>query len=312
MNIKKFNKEEDYQRIIEFLRSNYGENKSMVSWLPARFDDLIFRVDTLYRDERGLPASQDYIYIFEDGNEIVGLIIPDGDCFNSCIKNGYERIFSKMLEVGEKELKPLFHPNEDGTIDFIVTSHDSLTYQAEELKRRGYSRNEAGDYDNVQHPLETNYQIELPEGYHQVYGDNLDDNRKAKACHYGFKPADDDGILTGSFREGALAYQGRKQSQFYPDSFESLIVTEDGDICTYCFCYVDKSTNTAFIEPVCTREKYRKRGFAKQMLYGVINRLKEMKIENAYINSFDWRRKVYNSAGFETEDSIGFWQKTIR
>ena len=48
------------------------------------------------------------------------------------------------------------------------------------------------------------------------------------------------------------------------------------------------------------------------MLYGVINRLKEMGIENAYINSYDWRKKVYNSAGFETEDSIGFWHKKIR
>ena len=95
MNIKKFNKKEDYQRIIEFLRRNYAENKSMVSWLPARFDDLIFRVDTLYRDERGLPASQDYIYIFEDDNEIIGLIIPDGDCFNSCIKMAMRGYFQK-------------------------------------------------------------------------------------------------------------------------------------------------------------------------------------------------------------------------
>lgn len=113
-------------------------------------------------------------------------------------------------------------------------------------------------------------------------------------------------------KEGTLAYQGRKNSQFYNDSFESLIVTTEGDICSYCFCYVDKEMSTAFIEPVSTREKYRHKGFAKQMLYGVINRLKEMNIENAYINSFDWRKKVYNSAGFETEDSLGFWYKKIK
>jgi len=102
---------------------------------------------------------------------------------------------------------------------------------------------------------------------------------KAKACHYGFHPIDDDGILTGDFREGKLAYEERKKSRYYNDSFESLIVTDEGDICTYCFCYVDKNTSTAFIEPVCTREKYRKKGFSRQMLYGVINRLKEMNIE---------------------------------
>ena len=312
MKIKKFNKEEDYKRVINFLTDQYKENKNMVCWLPKRFDDLIFRIDTLYHDERGGEKSSDYIYIYEDNESIVGVILPDGDSFNSCIKKDYENVFSEMLDLSEKELLTLFERDEDGNIDFLVVSHDSLKYQAEELKKRGYIRDEAGDFDNVQHPLEKDYKIELPNGYKQVYGENLDDNMKAKACHYGFHPADDDGILTGNFREGALAYQGRKKSRYFNDSFESLIVTDDGDICTYCFCYVDKDTSTAFIEPVCTREKYRKQGLAKQMLYGVIIRLKEIGIENAYINSYDWRVKVYNSAGFETEDTIGFWHKKIR
>ena len=39
------------------------------------------------------------------------------------------------------------------------------------------------------------------------------------------------------------------------------------------------------------------------------NKLKDMGIKNAYINSYDWRVKVYNSTGFKTEDTIGFWYK---
>ncbi len=312
MVIKKFNKE-DYNKVIQFLRDNYKENKSMLSWLPQRFDDLIFRIDVLYHNERGKEKNADYTYLFiDDLDNIVGMIVPDGDSMNTCIKNGYEYIFSSMLDVGEKELFPLFEQSDDGIIDFLVVSHDSLKYQEEELKKRGYIKDVAGDYDNVQHPLETDYKIDLPEGYKQVYGEGIDDIKKIKACHYGFQPEDDDGVLTGNVKEGTLAYQGRKNSQFYNDSFESLIVTTEGDICSYCFCYVDKEMSTAFIEPVSTREKYRHKGFAKQMLYGVINRLKEMNIENAYINSFDWRKKVYNSAGFETEDSLGFWYKKIK
>lgn len=312
MIIKRFDKDKDYNRVIEFLREQYNKNHNMACWLPQRFDDLIYRIDVLYHDERGLEKSSKYTFIFEDDNKIVGIIVPDGDSFNSCIREGYENIFSKMVELSEQELQPLFKVEDDGTIDFLVISHDSLKYQSEELLSRGYVKDEAEDYDNVQHPLEKNYTIELPEGFKQVYGEGLDDNMKAKACHYGFHSADDDGNLNGTFREGALAYQGRKNSQFYKDSFESLIVTDEGDICTYCFCYVDKETSTAFIEPVCTREKYRMKGLAKQMLHGVIIRLKEMNIESCYINSYDWRKKVYNSAGFETEDSIGFWHKKIK
>ena len=311
MQVRKFCKESDYEKVHHFLMDCYQENKNITCWLPERFDDLVFRIDTLYRDERGMLASQDYIYIFEEENVIIGVIIPDGDSFNSCIKRGYEQIFGAMLDLAEKELLPLFQPDENGMIDFLVISHDSLSYQSEELLKRGYVKDKAEDYDNVQKPLETNYQLILPDGYRQVYGELLDENRKAKACHYGFHSEDDDGILEGDFREGIKSYHARKQSKFYHDSFESLIVTEDGDICTYSFCYVNKESGTAFIEPVCTREKYRGIGLCRQMLYGIINRLKEMKIESVYINSYDWRKKVYNSAGFQTVDSIGFWHRKI-
>ena len=311
MTVKKFEKIEDYERISSFLTDCYRDNKNMVCWLPERFDDLLFRLDTLYRDERGGKASGDYIYIFEKGREIVGVIIPDGDSFNSCIKSGHEHIFGEMLDLAEKELQPLFERDENGEIDFLVISHDSLEYQTTELLKRGYLKDKAEDYDNVQHPMETQYDISLPCGFKQVYGYGLDENCKAKACHYGFHPEDDDGVLTGEFKEGLLSYHARKQSRFYKDSFESLVITNDNDICSYCFCYVNKEISTAFIEPVCTREKYRGMGLCRQMLYGVINRLKAINVENAYINSYDWRKTVYNRCGFETEDSIGFWHKKM-
>jgi len=312
MRVKKFKFEEDYQRVSKFLTEQYKINKNMVCWLPQRFDDLIFRIDTLYHDERGGEKSQDYIYIFEDNDEIVGIILPDGDSFNSSIKNGYESIFSQMLDLSEGELLPLFESDELGEVNFLVVSHDSLKYQADELKRRGYVRDEAGDYDNVAKPMETNYVIKLPEGFKQVYGEGYPDIVKMRACHYGFHPEDDDNDLYKSYGEGKKSYQTRKLSKYYPDSFESLIVTDDGDVCAYSFCYVDKETKTAFVEPVSTREKYRGKGLCKAMMYGIINKCKEMGIERAYVNSYDWRKKVYNSSGFDTEDSIGFWHKKIR
>jgi len=311
MTINIYNHQEDYQRIIDFLTDQYKVNKNMVCWLPARFDDLVFRIDTLYHDERGGKKSADYIYIFADNDEIIGIILPDGDSFNSCLKTGYESIFSQMLNLAEKELRPLFTEDKDGKITFLVVSHDSLEYQAKELQSRGYTRDEAGDYDNVQHPKETNYEIELPVGYKLVYGENIPEIVKIRTCHYGFHPEDDNGNLYEAYVEGGPSYQARKKSQFYQDSFETLIMTDEGDYCCYCFCYVDKKTNTAFIEPLSTREKYRMKGLAKQMLHRVIIKLKAKGIKNAYINSFDWRVKVYNSAGFITEDTIGFWHKKL-
>ena len=113
MTIKKYNNKEDYMRIIEFLKEQYEINKSMECWLPARFDDLVYRIDTLYHDDRGGLRSSDYIYIFEEDSKIVGVIFPDGASFNSAIRKGYESIFSTMIDIGEKELLPLFKKDEN-------------------------------------------------------------------------------------------------------------------------------------------------------------------------------------------------------
>ena len=302
--IKKFDFKRDYKRCIQFLTDCYQENKNMSCWLPHRFDDLIFRLDN-----QSEKKSVNFIHLCEANGKIIALILPDGDSFNSSIKRGYEYIYCEMVDFAEKNLIPLFDKDEDGTINFLVISHDSMTYQAKELTKRGYTKEKEEDYDNVQHPLENEYKITLPKGFKQTYGENLDETMKSEACHYGFHPADDDDILTHYVGKDIPSYQGRKKSKYFKDSFESLIVTNGGDICCYCFCYVDKKTRTGFIEPVSTREKYRNRGFCRQMLNGVMIRLKEMGIENCYINSYDWRRNVYTHCGFKTEDSIGYWRK---
>ena len=131
--IKQFNFKRDYERCIQFLTDCYQENKNMSCWLPQRFDDFVFRIGNMERHKKSI----EFIYLFEEGDKIVGLIAPDGETFNSCIKNGYEHIFGKMVDFAEKELIPLHKKNEDGTYDFYVISHDSMTYQAKELESVG-------------------------------------------------------------------------------------------------------------------------------------------------------------------------------
>lgn len=310
MEIKKYN-EKEFERVKKFLTECYLENNNMTCWLPARFEDLIYRIDTLYAIERGKQANCDYIYIWEDNKKIVGTVFPDGDSCNTCIKQGYEYIFPKMIDVAEEKLISLFNKKENGKVDFLVISHDSLEYQAQELLKRGYKKDKDKDYDNRQNPLENTENIKLRNGFKQVYGENLDENKKWKACHFGFHSEYDNNDLESPYN-GMDSYNSRKLAPMYKDSFESLVITDDGDICSYSFCYVDKITKTAFIEPVSTREKYRRMGIGKAMLQGIINRLKEEKIEMCYVNSYaEHRRKFYNSAGFKTIDEIGFWFREI-
>lgn len=312
MEIKKFDIERDLIKLEEFLRNQYLENKNMTSWLPERLHDLIYRMDTQYSDEGKLKSS-DYIFLFEENNEIVGAILPDGDAIYISLKNGYEDLFSDIVDYAEKNCKPLFEKETDGSTDFLVIANDSLKYKREFLESNGYSRQQEEDYDNYVYPQEINVSISLPEGYKLVYGDEyIDEENKWSACNLGFHPD----LENPNYRNDMGAYNSRKKSSMYKDSFECMVIdenaTEKNDVCSYCFVYVDKKSKTAFVEPVSTREKYRHKGIGTAMMHGVMLKCKELGTQKCYVNSYDWRRKFYNAAGFSTEDSIGFYHKKIK
>ena len=311
MLIKKFDLESDLIKLEEFLRNQYLENKNMTSWLPQRLHDLIYRLDVQYID-MGKLKSSDYIFLWEDNNKIVGCILPDGDAIYVSIKNGYEDLFQSVVCYAEENCKPLFKKKDDGSIDFLIISNDSLKYRKNYLEKNGYLRQQEEDYDNYICPQKIDVSIDLPEGYKLVYGDEYTNEvNKWSACNLGFHPELED----PNYRNDMSAYNSRKESSMYKDSFECMVIDENADekndVCSYCFVYLDKKSKTAFIEPVSTREKYRHKGIGTAMMHGVILKCKDLGIEKCYVNSYDWRKKFYNAAGFTTEDTIGFYYKKI-
>lgn len=312
MIIKRFNVKEDLNKLEDYLRNQYLNNKNMTSWLPERLHDLIYRMDTQYEDE-GKNKSSDYIFIWEDNNEIIGCILPDGDSIYISLKKEYENLYSEIIEYAEENCKTLFEKDNNGFIDFLVILNDSLKNRQQILIDNGYKKQTEEDYDNYVYPQEVNIDITLPDGFKIVYGDDyLDEENKWSACNLGFHPD----LEKPNYRNNMSAYISRKNSSMYPYSFECLVIDENtndiNNVCSYCFVYVDRISKTAFIEPVSTREKYRHKGIGTAMLHGVILKCKELGIEKCYVNSYDWRRKFYNAAGFITEDSIGFWHKKIK
>ena len=119
MKIKKFNFNQDYEKCIRFLTESYKENQNIQCWLPQRFDDFIFRIGNMERHKRSI----DFIYLCEEDDKLVGLIVPDDASFNSCIKTGYEHVFGPMVAFAEKNLSPLFEKDKNGPNDFFVVSH---------------------------------------------------------------------------------------------------------------------------------------------------------------------------------------------
>lgn len=312
MQIRKFQLDKDLLLLEAYLRNQYFTNKNMSSWLPERLHDLIYRMGAQEADG-GRVLSRDYIFLWEENGDIVACILPDGENVYFSIKNGFEHLFDSILSFSEKNCLPLFHKADDASVKFWVAANDSLRYMQEILLDSGYTRYAEEDYDNCVYPLETCFSIDLPKGFRLLYGEEYaSEENKWNALHLGFHPDHED----TDYENGMNPYISRKNSSMYCDSFECIVVNdnsqEENDVCAYCFVYVDKQSKTALIEPVSTREKYQRKGIGTAMMHGVILRCKEMGIEKCYVNSFGWRRKFYNAAGFSTEDSIGFWYKTIR
>lgn len=311
MQIRKFQPEKDLEKLEAYLRNQYCRNQNMSSWLPQRLHDLIYRMGAQEADG-GRERSVDYIFLWEEKEETLACILPDGENIYFSIKNGFESLFRSMLAYSEENCLPLFHKAEDGSVKFWVAANDSLSYMQKNLLEAGYTRYAEEDYDNCVYPQKISVSVDLPEGFALLYGEAYDDEEnKWSACSLGFHPDWE----APDYRTNMNPYLARKRSSMYQDSFECIVVDENAqeknDVCAYCFVYVDKQTKTAFIEPVSTREKYRHKGIGTAMMHAVMLRCKEMGIEKCYVNSFGWRRKFYNAAGFSTEDSIGFWHKII-
>ena len=312
MRIRKFQPDQDLQFLEAYLRNQYLQNKNMSTWLPERLHDLMYRMGTQEADG-GQARSVDYIFLWEEGDELIACILPDGENIYISIKKGFEHLYRSILDYSEKNCLPLFHQAEDHSVKFWVAANDRLIYMQEALLEAGYARYAQEDYDNFAYPSETCVCVDLPEGFTLLYGEDYDNEiNKWSACSLGFHPDWE----ASDYRANMNPYNARKNSSMYSDSFECIVVDEnaqeENNVCAYCFVYVDKKSNTALIEPVSTREKYQRRGIGKAMIHGVILRCQKMGIKKCYVNSFGWRKAFYHAAGFSTEDSVGFWYKTIR
>ncbi len=311
MRIINFQQDRDLERLEAYLRNQYFEHHNADSWLPERLHDLIFRVGAMEADE-GRERSADYIFLWEDNEEIIACILPDGENIYMSVKDGFEQIFPSMIAFSEKNCRPLFAKAEDGSVKFWVAVSDSLTYMTGALTESGYREYPEKEYMNCVCPLSADVTAELPSGFRFCYGEAYpDEANKWSALRLGFHPEYEAQDYSASMNP----YIGRKRSSLYADSFECIVVdeetTEKNNVCAYCFVYVDQQTKTALIEPVSTREKYRGKGIGTAMMHGAIIRCKRLGIEKCYVDSFGQRKDFYISAGFFTESSISFWYKTL-
>lgn len=311
MQISGFRADQDLERLEAYLRNRYFEDRRAVSWLPERLHDLIYRVGAQELDE-GRPRSSDFIYLWEERVAPVACLLPDGENIYVSVKPGYEEIFPSMVSFSERNCLPLFSRQDKASVKFWFAVSDSLPYMGRTLEELGYRKYAVEEYTNCISLSTADFPEEVPDGFRFLPGEAFpDEGQKWSALRLGFHPEWE----SPDYRAEMNPYRARKRSSLYPDSFECVIVRENASlgnrVCAYCFVYVDSSTGTAMIEPVSTREPFRHRGLGTALIHGAVRQCKNLGLEKCYVISFGERKDFYTAAGFSTEDSVGFWYKTL-
>lgn len=277
----------DFEKVREFFQSNYHPANGF--WTPAAWE---YAHSLQWYDY----TSHHRIGLWEADGRIVAVAAYElrlGDLY-VFVSKGYEYLRSEMLDYAERNLYAI---NADGKRELYVRAYSfGLDFQ-ELLLAQGYlkAHEEAVTIYDYSKGLP---EVELSTGYKIITLEEAEDYQKvADAIWHGFDhegSADLNGYLLT-----VNAPHFRKDTTF-------IVEAENGDYCCYGSVWLDEKLKYAYLEPLSTVPRYRRKGLAKALIAEAINRTHKQGA--AYM--IGGSNKFYFDIGFEPVYQIIWYKKT--
>jgi GNAT superfamily N-acetyltransferase len=89
----------------------------------------------------------------------------------------------------------------------------------------------------------------------------------------------------------------------------SVVLDKDGDYASFCGFWYDETTQTAYLEPMVTLEKYRGMGLGKAAVYNSLRILQKYGCTKAFVDPDNEPYSYYIKIGFERFEYAQFYQK---
>ena len=250
--------------------------------------------------------NKDYTHLYRfwlDGGKVVGFVFAEDPVTNIFfnLRPGYEELADEMIEYAEKS----FPDFGDGIEPVIFSGQQALIQSAE---KHGYKV----EYENIDllfdfKKSELNY--ELPDGFHFVDPIECDPLKLTKCTWGGFNSeelgpfADWDKPNPEMAWSPHKAYNGVLSSTIAPPphstyDYNVIIADENEDYACFSGMWWVPQNKLAYMEPLCTVPKYRKRGLAAAALTQHYRRLKPLGAEYMTGGGNDFYKRI----GYE--DSI--------
>lgn len=291
-------KEEDFIRVISFIKDIFGKWPVGYVFLPARWEYIIFHPNVLPLKKEGLFEK---CGLWEENGKIVGFAHFEsqvGEVYLD-VDPDYKFLYSDMIQYAENNL---YEIKEDGQkyIEFHVTESNETLKSL--LVEKGYFLDLS--YSEVYYGCSIPANLSVPD---QPEGLSLrsvikkvDDERRLRILWRGFDHAgepDPNDLWMSEYMQSAPGY----------DPFLNVVIeNEDGNFVAYAGFWFDEFNRVAYVEPVCVDPEYRRMGLATIALTEGLRRCKTLGAESVYVAS---DANVYKSLGFSHVNTNSTWAK---
>ncbi|MBR0450506.1 MAG: GNAT family N-acetyltransferase [Oscillospiraceae bacterium] len=280
-------KNEDYEAVCEFLIELNRNSKDHINWNWARFE-------WMYEHPEFDKSSIGFIGLWTDSDRVVGAAIYDmyfGEAFCGVLP-GYEELYPEILDYAYENL------SDDAGLGIAIC--DDSPDEIRIAEEHGFAAAEQTE-TIMEKLLDKELAADIPEELTIIEPDPVKDEEALKWLFWqGFDHGDDRAEFE---KEDQPSRDVRK----HLDPHLGLAAAdESGEMVSFCCLWYIPGTDYAYVEPVCTIPKWRRKGVAKALLSESMNRARELGAKRAYVIS---DQEFYERLGFRKTKHFTFYWK---
>ena len=279
----------DFTAVYNFLEETYDETTLNSYLLPQYFEyaHSLLWFDYVRAHRMGL---------WEQNGNIVGIAAYEMEIGTAHLhtKKSCRYLLPKLLEWAEREISI----KRDGKTNLRVWITDKEPEKQELLKNNGYQlvHNEPVTVFRYTNPF---VERQLPDGYKIIDGTQVDYAKQAECFWRGFNHEDDppENNIDGNIKCSVAPHADM--------TLDTIITAPNGDYACALGMWYDKRNKYAYLEPLATVPKYRRKGLAAIALTEAMRKTKVLGAEYC----FGGAGEFYTAIGFETVCNRELWKK---
>lgn len=298
--------ERDYWKIREFLRRVFIVNKRReLSWQASRFD--YWRWHGI--ENLGYGNLETDVFIWEDeGDQIQAVLNPEGPgCAYLQVDPKFRTpsLQQQMVAVAEENLA-VANSGKRPRLNLFAGEHDEMCQEI--LVNHGFQRTKYWERHHRCLISKSTQAVQLPEVFKvRALGDISELPARSYLSWKTFHPDEPDEDY-----DGWEWYLNIQRAPLYRRDLDLIVVSPDGEMCSFCTIWFDEASRTGSFEPVGTAPEYQRLGLGKAVIHEGLHRLMRLGAEIAFVGSGSAGASAfYTSIGFSQWDLSEMWTKML-